>query len=83
MAKKSKTQAAETVAPVAAKPAARKRSTSMEIVLKRDMKVGDEQRQKGDRIAEIQLEPGVPLDFLVDAVHGGLAGEMLAVEGEV
>lgn len=46
----------------------------LEIVLKRDIACGDRQCQSGDLLATIVLEPGVSLNYLVDAVRDHLAG---------
>ena len=49
--------------------------TSVDIVLRAGRKVGDGFCEAGSRIATVQLEPDVSLNFMVDAVRNGLAGE--------
>ena len=65
----------------ATKPAPQKVKPTSEIpklrlALRRDHKVGDGYWKAGTVIAEVTLKPGVELNFLVDAVRNGLAGEV-------
>jgi len=49
---------------------------SVKIAMRREHVVGDVKRARGEAIATVQLEPGVSLNFLVDAVRSGIAGEV-------
>jgi hypothetical protein len=46
------------------------------IKLRRNAKCGSMDLLKGTRIAEVRLEPGVGLNYLVDAIRGGVASEV-------
>lgn len=62
-----------------AKKAAVKLET-VDIVLKRDMQVGDIQRKAGDKLATVVLEADVSLGYLARAVHDDIAGPAPAAE---
>lgn len=45
------------------------------ITLKRDTKVGEIHAKFGSVIAYVELAPGVSLNYVVDAIRNGVAGE--------
>jgi hypothetical protein len=73
-------QATSQQAPVApAEPDVRMATVHAEpliIKLRRNAKCGNMDLLKGTRIAEVRLEPGVGLNYLVDAIRGGVASEV-------
>ena len=47
------------------------------IVLRREHRVGEGVRKEGAKLATVVLEDGVGLNFLVDAIRNGVAGEVV------
>jgi hypothetical protein len=70
-------QPTDAAQPTKAKTA---KADTLDVVLRRDAQVGDQQCATGRRLARVTLEPGVSLNYLVDAVRNGLAGDQPAVE---
>jgi hypothetical protein len=57
--------------------AARLRETrKVTVVMRRPAKCGEMDLGVGDPLGEVNLLPGVDLNYLVDAVRGGLAGSL-------
>jgi hypothetical protein len=46
------------------------------IKLRRNARCGELDLTSGTKIAEVRLEPGVDLNYVVDALRGGLASEV-------
>ena len=71
--KKAATRSGST--STAAKKTAKPTAKGIVIELRRNCTVGEKQGKAGDKLGTIQLEPGVNLNFLVDAIRNDLAGE--------
>jgi hypothetical protein len=56
----------------APQPAAK--PTTVDVVLRRDMQVGDRQRKAGEKLASVMLEDDVALAYLTRACEDGIAG---------
>lgn len=68
----------KTTAPEEAEknPAPRKMAQTRkeEVVLRRDAVIDNKEFKVGESIGSVELPPGIDLNYLVDAVRGGLAG---------
>jgi len=65
--------------PAAAAPEATakpRRREVVTVVLRKPRTIGDAELELGQVIGEVELEPGVSLNYLVDAVRNGLAGPL-------
>ncbi len=51
-------------------------TTCIPVALRRDHKVGEEYWKAGRVIGEVHLPEGISLNYFVDAVRNGLAGEV-------
>lgn len=60
-------------APVTPKPVS---GLQLTIKLRRDAKCGQVELLRGAKLAEVTLHPGVDLNYLIDAIRGGLASEV-------
>ena len=74
---KKETSSTSPQGPVEPKPSAPRnvKTAGIDIVMRKDAVVAGRNCKRGHRIAEIQLGDGVSLNFLVDAIRNGLAGD--------
>jgi len=76
-AKESKGSSRQVSAPQETPVPATKKPTIVDIELRRDAKCGESSFAKGTHLARIVLDEGVELNYVVDALRGGIAGEVI------